>query len=91
MSTVTDGNKNTTEFILRCAACGLFLADATSHFDVIAVTYKADKALTFPDGEAAQCAADFMRAKYPSFDWRAVERDLHLEKQKAVYLFQRAA
>lgn len=88
---VTDRNKKTTEFILRCAACGLFLADATSQFNVIAVTYKADMALTFPDGEAASKAREFMRSLYPSFDWRAVERDEHMNKQAAVYLFHRAA
>ena len=87
----TSGNKKPTEFILRCAACGLFLADATSHFDVIAVTYKVDKALTFPDGEAVSKAREFMRSLYPSFDWRGVERDEHVAKQESVFLFQRAA
>lgn len=80
-----------TEFILRCAACGLFLADATSHFDVIAVTYKADRALTFPDGEAASKAREFMKSLYPSFDWRAVESEGHIERQRATYLFTKAA
>lgn len=88
---VTSSNKKPTEFLLRCAACGLYLADATSHFDVIAVTYKADKALTFPDGEASSKAREFMRSLYPSFDWRAVERDEYVAKQESVSLFQRAA
>ncbi|KRB70485.1 hypothetical protein [Noviherbaspirillum sp. Root189] len=88
---VTTGNKNTSEFILRCAACGLFLADATSHFDVVAVTYKADKALTFPDGEAAENARKFMKSLYSSFDWRAVERDVHLRVSNIYLLQQQAA
>ncbi|MEC4722951.1 hypothetical protein RY831_27710 [Noviherbaspirillum sp. CPCC 100848] len=83
--------KKPSNFVMRCAACGLFLADATSHFDVIAVTYKADKALTFPDGEAAEHARKFMSSLYGSFDWRAVELDPYLDRKAEVFLLKRQA
>lgn len=76
MNLVTNGNNKTTDFVLRCAACGLYLADAASNFDVIAVTLKADKALVLTDGEAAEKARKFMKALYPSFEWRAVEKGM---------------
>ena len=76
-----------TDFILRCAACGLFLSDATPHFEIVAVTIKPKCALVFPDGEAAELARKFLHSIYPSFDWRAVERDLYTtEKQHEVWL-----
>jgi hypothetical protein len=87
----TNRYKNASNFVMRCAACGLFLADATGDFEVIAVTYKAENALTFPDGEAAEKARKFISALYGSFDWRAVEQDAHINRATELFLIKRQA
>lgn len=83
--------KKPNNFVMRCAACGLFLADATSHFDVIAVTYKAENALAFPDGEAVEKARKFISSLYGSFDWRGVEREAHINRASELFLIKRQA
>lgn len=70
---VTQGNKKASEnHALRCAATGLYLADATTDFNVISVTPKPERALPLADREAADHARKFMRSLYGSFDWQAV-------------------
>ena len=70
---VTTGNKKATEdHALRCAATGLYLADATNDFNIISVTPKPEKALPLTDLAAAEHARKFMRSLYGSFDWQAV-------------------
>lgn len=57
---------------LKCAATGLYLSDATVHFDTIAVTYKPALALDFPDFEGATIAQKLVKSLYGSFDWQPV-------------------
>lgn len=69
---VTTSNKKASDFALRCASTGLYLADASSDFNIISVTPKAERALPLTDFEAARHARTFMRSLYGSFDWQAV-------------------
>ncbi|HYD63313.1 MAG TPA: hypothetical protein VEC35_23355 [Noviherbaspirillum sp.] len=72
MAVTTSNKKATDNHALRCAATGLYLADATTDFHVISVTPKPEKALPLADLEAAEHARKFMRSLYGSFDWQSV-------------------
>lgn len=62
----------TTGYKLKCLASGLFLSDATKHFECISITYQQDIALPFPDLEAATLAQKLVTSIYGSFDWQPV-------------------
>lgn len=62
----------TTGYRLKCLASGLFLSDATPHFECISITYRPEMALPFPDIEAAKLAQKMVTSLYGSFDWQPV-------------------
>lgn len=69
---VTRSNKKETSFCLKCAATGLLMADATSDFKVLAVTYRDEHAFEFPCDDAAKHARVIVGSLYGSFDWQVV-------------------
>jgi hypothetical protein len=73
MNTVTTGNKKHSKgFGLRCKSTGLYLSDATHHFEVVAVSYRENLAFSLPTAEAAESARKIVKALYGSFDWQSV-------------------
>lgn len=62
----------TTGYKLKCLASGLFLSDATPHFETISITYQAGRALDFPTHDAAAKAQKLVTSLYGSFDWQPV-------------------
>lgn len=72
---VTTGNKKATPCHIVCATTGLYMADATSDFQTLAITQRAERAFLFPCIEAAQHGTKFLKSLYPSFDWTAVKVD----------------
>lgn len=62
----------TTGYRLKCLASGLFLSDATPHFECISVTNAKERALPFPDLDAVTNAQKMVGSIYGSFDWQPV-------------------
>lgn len=89
MALVTTGNKKATPFHLQCSTTGLFMADATSDFKVFAVTHRAEFAFQFPCADSVEHGRKFVKALYPSFDWKAVP--VQCERVESFFLTRHAA
>ena len=51
---------------------GLYMTDATSDFQTLAVSPVPSRAFSFIDAEAAEHARKFISALYPRFNWQVV-------------------
>lgn len=77
--------KNLKLHVLRCAVTGLYLADATADFVVVAVSQKKGRALRLDGEESARDACRFIKALYPTFDWKPEPEGEPIERHAMIH------